>query len=192
MACASTLPPIHMNPHPNPPSALDQRTQAFPVLTEQQIARVSELGRFRDIRPGDVLFQPGDTDVPFFVLLGGRLEIVQPGVNGERTIAIHDRHGEFTGEISMISGQRCLVLGRPTEPSQILELSGAEFRLLVARDAELSEIALRAFILRRLELIRQGYGNIIMLGSRHSARTLELRGLPFPKWSSLQLRRPGH
>src|SRR5262249_9023348 len=48
-------------------------------------------------------------------------------------------------------------------------------RSLVARDAELSELFMRAFILRRLELIRAGYGNAILMGSRHSAKTLELR-----------------
>jgi thioredoxin reductase (NADPH) len=48
-------------------------------------------------------------------------------------------------------------------------------RSLVARDAELSEIVMRAFILRRLELIRRGQGNVIFMGSRHSAKTLELR-----------------
>src|SRR6202035_4063942 len=42
-------------------------------------------------------------------------------------------------------------------------------------DAELSEILLRAFILRRIELIKQGFGSVILMGSNHSARTLELR-----------------
>src|SRR5258705_10161690 len=34
---------------------------------------------------------------------------------------------------------------------------------------------MRAFILRRLLLISQGQGNVILLGSRHSANTLRLR-----------------
>jgi thioredoxin reductase (NADPH) len=75
----------------------------------------------------------------------------------------------------MISGQRCLVRGRVTEAGEFLEVSGDALRALVAKDAELSEILMRAFILRRLELIRQGWGNIILLGSQHSAKTLELR-----------------
>ena len=45
----------------------------------------------------------------------------------------------------------------------------------MAKDAELSEILLRAFILRRLALISRGYGNVILMGSRHSAQTLQLR-----------------
>jgi thioredoxin reductase (NADPH) len=62
-----------------------------------------------------------------------------------------------------------------TEPGDFLEVTSDTFRTLIGRDAELSEVFLRAFILRRLALIRHGYGNIVLLGSRHSARTLELR-----------------
>jgi thioredoxin reductase (NADPH) len=156
------------------PSALDARTQAFPILTAAQIGRVRSSGKLRQVTAGEILFEPGDTDVPFFVLLSGRMEIVQPDFAGERPIAAHGP-GEFTGEISMISGRRCLVRGRVTEPGEFLELSGDGLRLLIAKDAELSEIFMRAFILRRLELIKRGQGDVILMGSRHSARTLQLR-----------------
>jgi len=156
------------------PSALDARTQAFPVLTPAQIDRIRPLAVARVFRRGEILFGPGDSAVPFYVLLSGGMEIVQPVLDGERPIATHSP-GEFTGEMTMISGQRCLVRGRVTEPGEFLELSGDALRTLVAKDAELSEILMRAFILRRLELIRNSYGNVILLGSRHSARTLELR-----------------
>jgi thioredoxin reductase (NADPH) len=75
----------------------------------------------------------------------------------------------------MISGQRCLVRGRVTEEGEFLEVSGDGLRLLVARDAELSEILMRAFILRRLALIQSGFGMLVLMGSQHSAKTLELR-----------------
>ena len=50
-------------------SALDARTQALPVLTAEQIRRIRAAGTLRKVEPGDTLFQPDDTDVPFFVLL---------------------------------------------------------------------------------------------------------------------------
>ncbi len=156
------------------PSALDARTQAFPVLTPAQINRIRPLGRLRNVERGEILFEPNDTAVPFFVLLSGGMEIVQPSLDGERPVAMHGP-GEFTGEITMISGQRCLVRGRVTGPGEFLEVSGEALRSLVAKDAELSEILLRAFILRWLELITRGYGNVILMGSRHSAKTLQLR-----------------
>src|SRR3984957_4968054 len=156
------------------PSALDFRTQAFPVLSAAQIDRIRPSGKLRQVKKDEILFELGDTTVPFFVLLSGSMEIVQPDLNGEVAVAKHGP-GEFTGEMTMISGRRTLVRGRVTEPGDFLELSGEALRSLVARDAELSEIFMRAFILRRLELIRRGQGGIILMGSRHSAGTLRLR-----------------
>src|SRR6266852_8200096 len=156
------------------PSALDARTQAFPVLTAAQISRVRSGSKVREVKKGEILFEPGDTNVPFFVLLSGGMEIVQPDLRGERPIATHGP-GNFTGEMTMISGRGTLVRGRVTEPGEFLELSADGLRSLVAKDAELSEIFMRAFILRRLELIRTGQGNVILMGSRHSANALRLR-----------------
>src|SRR6266403_2685887 len=156
------------------PSALDARTQAFPVLSVSQIERIRSCSRSRQVAGGDILFEPGDENVPFYVLLSGRMEVVQPDLAGEHQIAKHGP-GEFTGEMTMISGRRCLARGRVTEPGEFLELTGDGLRALVARDAELSDIFMRAFILRRLLLISQGQGNVILLGSRHSANTLRLR-----------------
>jgi len=156
------------------PSALDANTQAFPDLTPAQINRLRPVAKVRKVEPGEILFRPGDVQLPFFVLLSGSMEITQPDVEGERHIVDHGPGG-FTGEISMISGQRCLVIGRVTEPGEFLEISSDGLRSVVARDAELGEIFMRAFILRRLALITKGYGNVIVLGSRHCAGTLRLR-----------------
>jgi len=146
------------------PSALDVRTQAFPILTAAQISRVRPGGKLREVKKGEVLFEPGDANIPFFVLLSGSMEIVQPDLTGERPLVTHGPGG-FTGEMTMISGRRSLVRGRVTEAGEFLELSAESLRSLVAKDAELSEIFMRAFILRRLELIRTG----------HSANALRLR-----------------
>src|ERR1051326_8878747 len=104
-----------------PPSALDPNSQAFPILTHEQIDRIRSCGRVRAVQPGEVLFEPSDSDIPFFVLLSGAMEIVQPTTDGkqdgERTVARHGP-GEFTGEINMISGQRSLVRGRVTDAGE--------------------------------------------------------------------------
>ncbi len=156
-------------------SVPDPRTQAFPTLTEAQINRIRPVGKLRKVEPGEILFEPNDTEIPFFVMLSGTMEIVQPDLSGERPIVKHDAPGEFTGEMAMISGARCLVRGRVTEAGEFLEVSAGGLRSLVAKDAELSEIFMRAFILRRLALIKGNFGNVVLMGSRHSANTLRLR-----------------
>jgi thioredoxin reductase (NADPH) len=157
-----------------PPSALDATTQTFPTLSNAQIERLRSDSKLRRVQPGDVLFRPGDTRVPFFVLLSGRLDIVQTTLTGERIITTHTP-GHFTGEMSMISGQPCFVLGRVAEAGEFLELDPDALRGLIGRDAELSEVLMRAFILRRLALVMNNLGNVILMGSRHSADTLRLR-----------------
>jgi thioredoxin reductase (NADPH) len=155
-------------------SALDTRTQIFPTLTPAQINRIRPLSRVRHVDRGEILFDLGQTNIPFFVVLSGSLEVVQPSIEGERSITIHHA-GSFTGELTMISGHRIFVRGRVVEPGEVLELSSDTLRSLIAKDAELSEIFMRAFILRRLELVSRGYSTLILLGSRHSAQTLRLR-----------------
>ncbi|HEV3307526.1 MAG TPA: FAD-dependent oxidoreductase [Candidatus Sulfotelmatobacter sp.] len=156
------------------PLFADVRGEAFPVLTADQINRLRPFSKVRKVEVGDILFEPGDSDIPFFVLLSGSMEIVQPDLHGERPIVKHEA-GQFTGEITMISGRLGLVRGRVTAAGEFLEMSSEDLRTLVARDAELSEIFMRAFILRRVTLINRGLGNVILMGSRHSAKTLRLR-----------------
>ena len=155
-------------------SALDAATQMFPTLEAAQIERVRRVAKLRPVSAGEVLFRPGDTHLPFFVILTGSLDIVQPDFDRERTITTH-LTGSFTGEFNMISGQPSLVLGRVVEPGEFLELPADEFRTLAATDSELGDIFMRAFLLRRLRLIQEGFGDVVLLGSRHSADTLRLR-----------------
>src|SRR3984957_6571786 len=154
--------------------ALDANAQAFPVLTSTQIDRIRPLGHIRRVQRGETLFEPNDSAVPFFVVLSGAMEVSRPTLDGELLVTTHTP-GCFNGEMAMISGRRCLGRGRVTVPGDFLELTRDAMLALVARDGELSEILMRAFILRRLWLIREGYSSVILMGSRHSAQTLHLR-----------------
>jgi thioredoxin reductase (NADPH) len=62
------------------PSALDARTQIFPTLTPSQIGRIRPQGHVRHVDRGEILFDVGDTNIPFFVILSGSMEVVQPGL----------------------------------------------------------------------------------------------------------------
>jgi CRP-like cAMP-binding protein len=79
------------------PSALNPRTQAFPILTAAQISRLRSAGELRQSKKDEILFDVGDTNVPFFVLNSGSMEIVLSDLKGEGPEATHGP-GEFTGE----------------------------------------------------------------------------------------------
>jgi thioredoxin reductase (NADPH) len=107
-------------------------------------------------------------------VLSGKLDIVVTKLSGEHTFATHGP-GNFSGDMVLISGTGSMARGRVGEPGEFLEVAASALRSLIARDAELSDIFMRAFIHRRLALIAGDMGNVIILGSRHSANTLRLR-----------------
>lgn len=160
-----------MQPSINTP---DRQAQAFPVLTPAQIDRIRPYGIARTVQAGEILFELGEMGIPCFVVLSGKLEVLVTKLTGEHVLVTHDPGG-FSGEMVLISGARSLVRGRAAESGEFLELSADSLHSLIAKDEELSDIFMRAFILRRLALITEGLGNVIIMGSRYSANTLRLR-----------------
>ena len=146
----------------------------FPKLTPAQIARIRPHGRMRSVARGDVLFEQGARNVPFFVVQEGELEIVRPFGSTETLITTHGP-GHFTGEVSMLSGRRALVRIRCSQAGELIEVEREKMLALVQTDAELSDIIMRAFILRRVELVAHGLGDVVLLGSAHSAGTLRVK-----------------
>ena len=146
----------------------------FPKLTPAQIDRIAAHGHVRSVQSGEVLIEQGDTSVPFFVVITGEVEIVRPFGAHETLVTVHGS-GEFTGEVNMLSGRRSLVRARATKPGNVIELDHQQMLALVQTDAELSDILMRAFILRRVELIAAGVGDIVLIGSTHSAGTLRIK-----------------
>jgi len=128
----------------------------------------------RAIQPGEVLVEQGDSIVPFFVVVSGELEIVRPSRAGETLVTTHGP-GQFTGEVNMLSGRRTLVRMRATKAGKVIELDRQHMMALIQTDAELGEILTRAFILRRVELIAAGVGDIVLVGSTYSASTLRIK-----------------
>ena len=153
---------------------VDRRDQMFPQLTAAQLGRISGVGERRRVRSGEVLFEPGEQNTRFFVVIEGAVEIVRPLDGREEQITVH-RPGEFTGEINMLSARRTLVRGRALGDGSIVVVDREHLRALVQRDFELSEILMRAFILRRVALIAHGVSGLVLIGSRHSAHTLRIR-----------------
>jgi thioredoxin reductase (NADPH) len=154
--------------------APNAETQTWPILTEAEIDRARPYGRVRQAQLGEILYRPGDVGVPCYILLSATVQIAQPSIDGERLVTNHCP-GTFTGEAGMIAGQRALVLARVIQGGEVLELRPADLRTFVARDPRLNELFLRAFVLRRLLLINRQLGNVVVIGSRHSADTLRLR-----------------
>ena len=146
---------------------------AFPTLSPQ-IARMSELGTRRQVQRGEILVEAGDSIQSCFLVLRGHIEILRPWAGGEALVVEHGP-GQFSGEVNMLAGRRALVRARVSEAGEVIQLSRDQLLQLVQTEAELGEIVMRAFILRRVELIARGFGDVVLIGSTHCAGTLRMK-----------------
>jgi thioredoxin reductase (NADPH) len=159
---------------PLKPVSPSRADQMFPILTPAQVARIAAHGRLRAVESGEVLAKAGDRIVPFIVVKRGTIVLVQPSGESEIPIVTLGQ-GQFTGEINMLSGRRTLVRTRVGEAGELIELNRGQLLGLVQTDSELSEILMRAFILRRVNLIAHGLGDVVVIGSSHCPSTLRVK-----------------
>jgi thioredoxin reductase (NADPH) len=146
-------------------------SEMFPTLTATQIERLALLGRERPFEIDEVLFEQGGTNRPLMVVLEGEIEIL----SDRGTLVTVHRPGNFSGDVDLIAGHPAVVRARARRAGRVLEVPAERVRSLVLTDAELSQIFLRAFILRRALLMTRFAGNVVLIGSRHLASTLTLQ-----------------
>jgi thioredoxin reductase (NADPH) len=147
---------------------------AFPRLSDEQVRRLAARGERRRTRPGDILFREGDERYDFFVVLEGKVAIVQGyGGGDEQLIAVHGPR-RFLGELSLLTGQAAFFTAVVREAGEVLVVPVDRLRRLVSHDAALGDLILRAYLIRRELLIGIGAGFRIV-GSRFSPDTRRLR-----------------
>ncbi|HYS54346.1 MAG TPA: FAD-dependent oxidoreductase [Thermoanaerobaculia bacterium] len=157
-----------------PLTVAPREEQVFPILTPEQIARIAAHGRRRTVQRGDVLMEAGQQHFPLFLVTAGELEVVRSSCTGEEVVTTH-HSGQFSGELNLLTGRRGLATIRVIDAGEVIEVQRDDLLALLQTDAELSEIFMRAFILRRVALIDRGFGDVVVLGSRYSPRTLQIR-----------------
>jgi len=148
--------------------------QIFPTLSEAQMERLASHWTSRSVRAGEVLVELGGKDIPVFLVVSGELEVVRPSFTQEILIRVIGP-GQFSGEINTLSGRRAFARIRARQNSEVVQIARTSLLALVQTDAELSEIVMRAFIARRVELVAQGQGDATLVGSSHSADTLRIK-----------------
>jgi thioredoxin reductase (NADPH) len=146
----------------------------FPVLDGGQVGRLAAFGRARAVAAGEPLVEVNDAHPRMFVVLSGRIEILQV-TDGREEPFTELGPGQFTGELNLLSGRRALVRIRVKEPGELAELSREQGLAVVQGDSELGEILTKTFILRHAALVAQGIGGVVLVGSEHCAGTLRVR-----------------
>ncbi len=143
---------------------------AYPRLSPEQIRTLAALGERHEVRAGEVLYGEDDTSCDFFVILEGKVAVVD---SSGGVVAVHGP-GRFVGELGLLTGQPVFLTAVVREPGAVVRISSERLRELVAGDPALGDLILRALLLRRSILVGLGTGFRIV-GSRYSPETRRLR-----------------
>ena len=110
----------------------DPNAVAFPKLTSEQIAEIAECSKASRLHfaPGDILFQVGDRDFPFFILESGSVEIYDTSGDTPQLLRTHEQ-GDFTGDISHLTGRAAIVTGVATVACDVVAIPGDALRELL-------------------------------------------------------------
>ncbi len=148
--------------------------QSNPALSEEQIGRIAPFGKEELIESGALVYARGDRNVDFFLVLSGHVDVIDVDPQGRETCLISFGRGHFTGELDLFNERPKLVWARARSDSRLLRVARSEFRRLVTAEPEVGELLMRAFILRRVGLMRHGQGGVEVVGPAHGADTLRL------------------
>ena len=155
-----------------------RRDQMFPVLDVAQIETAKRFasGQARSFAPGEVVIDVGERSGPAWLVLEGSIEVVgRDGLDHEVAITSHAA-GQISGELSQLTGRAALATGRAgPEGCTALPFDAAHLRALVVGSAEVGETIMRAFILRRVDLIQGGVGSILV-GRAGASDLVRLQG----------------
>ena len=167
----------------------DLHSVAFPKLGAD---RVAALGRCpftaqKRYRDGEALFRAGDRDSKFFVVISGRVEIVDETGDEPRTVAVHGP-GEFAGDVSQVTGRPAVVSGYARGETEVYEVSQASLREILNAHPDLADVILQAFIARRQLLRESGdFTGLRVVGPHSSAGHVPGPRLPGPEQRPVHL-----
>ena len=164
-------------------SLATRRHQAFPNLTDAEIARIKRFGTLRSYARGERLFAAGEPGPGMFVVLKGSVTISQRDGMGHVTPIVRQGAGQFLAEVGQLSGGVALVDGAADDDVETLLIAPEQLRALIVAEADLGERIVRALILRRVALIEAGMSGPVMIGAPRSPDMLHLQNF---------LRRNGH
>src|ERR1700716_4414133 len=144
-----------------------------PVLSEPQLAVLHRYGTEQRVAIGDVLFRDGDETYDLIVLLEGEAQIVEHYAQPDEFLIVTYGPAEFMGEIGLLTGQRAYLTAVVSAPGRVLRIPVQQVHTIMDQELELSELILRAFLVRHSRLTRLGSG-LTLVGSRFDLATRRL------------------
>lgn len=165
------------------------REAAFVTLTDEQIGQLTRFGEIRETVVGEVIYTGGVERPALVVVLEGRMTVTALS-GGERRQFLDLGPGQFTGELSILTGQLAFGTAAVTEPGRVLYVPPAGVQRAIATVPALGDVLVTAFTTRRKLLMHLADSVLTLIGSQTSPALVRIAEfanrnlLPF-RWLTL-------
>lgn len=148
---------------------------AFPKLTEEMVERLRPYGHEESISADVHLFTFGERGVDMFVVLDGQIDMSLPATSGESKIIAHHQRFDFSGELNLLNSQGSLVEARTVGECRLLRIPRSGLQRLMRAEGDIANLIMQATIWRRIGIISEADGGIVLKGHAGDAETIQLQ-----------------
>jgi thioredoxin reductase (NADPH) len=148
----------------------------YPRLSTEKLAWLAEKGERRSFAAGEILYDQGLRDAPFFVLESGRVDFIDRKPGKEVWIAEADA-GTFIGDIATFTGEPAMAECVAAEDTDTIAFEREALRAMLAAKPEMGELVLGTLLARRAWHEGAGHGVLRLIAERGSQRAFDVRDL---------------
>jgi len=144
-----------------------RRADLFPVLGAFQVeaARRFSSGPPKTFAAGALLYGVGEPSPTAWLVLEGSIEILRRDALGHSSVLTALQPGQFTGELRHLTGRPTIAAARAgAQGCTAVPFDPPHLRALLIGSAEIGEIVMRAFVLRREGLLEEKDLGAVLVG----------------------------
>ena len=147
----------------------------FPRLSDAKLERLAQIGERRTFQEGDLLFEQGVRNAPFFVIENGLVDFLDRRPDEDFWFARQDH--SFIGDIAMFTGEPTIAACIAAATTDVIAFDRTQLRHMAAKWPEFGELVLRTMTARRAWLEGHGVGVLRLIATRGSNRAFQVRDL---------------
>jgi len=154
-----------------------RNVELFAALSDAQLGVIADTAQQRSVSRGDVLFTQDSEPTELFVVLSGRIAILNTSADGRESMVALMEPGDLFGELPLFDGLPRSAGARTLETSQVVAIAYAPLRELYRSQPELLWRVVN-LLAQRLRTTDEALADSVFLDvtGRTAKRLLELSG----------------
>ena len=142
----------------------------FASLSEEELSKISEQITFKEFKKNQVILREEETSEYMYMILSGKVKVMQINEEGKETILAFHNPGDFFGELSLIDGKTAPATVVATENSGVALINKKDFFSMLLGQGKVMMRLLNILSTR----LREAYDRIQILSFSNAAQRLKM------------------